>query len=179
MMIITATQTWSTEAIELFVLGTRDVSDGYVGWLNDIEINRFLESRFVEHTLDSTRQFVEGCLASDKTLLLGIRSRPLGGRHVGNIKIEINAHHKSGEIGILVGDKRVHGKGVATQSIKIVAAIAREQLQLRRVTAGCYASNKGSERAFVKAGFTIEGVRPGHFLLAGHPEDLTLMGCSL
>jgi RimJ/RimL family protein N-acetyltransferase len=178
-MIIAATNCWRTEAIELFVLHPSDVSESYVNWLNDTEINRYLESRFVTHTLESTRQFVQSCVANERTLMLGIRCRWLENRHVGNIKIEINSYHRSGEIGILVGSKDVHGKGIATQSIRALATIAREQLGLRRLTAGCYASNRGSERAFVKAGFVVEGVRPGHFLLDGKPEDLTLMGCLL
>jgi RimJ/RimL family protein N-acetyltransferase len=178
-MIIGATSTWRTDDIELFVLQPTDVSDAYVSWLNDAEINRYLESRFVTHTAESTRQFVQGCVTNNKTLMLGIRCRWLDGRHVGNIKLEINAPHRSGEIGILVGSKDVHGKGVATQSIRMLAAIAREQLELRRLTAGCYASNKGSERAFVKAGFVVEGTRPAHFLLDNQPEALVLLGMQL
>jgi RimJ/RimL family protein N-acetyltransferase len=46
------------------------------------------------------------------------------------------------------------------------------------VTAGCYASNLGSKRAFEKAGYTIEGIRPRQLLLNGQPEDLVLMGKS-
>jgi hypothetical protein len=37
----------------------------------------------------------------------------------------------------------------------------------------------GSERAFLKAGFAIEGTRPEFFLVSGRPESMTLMGCAL
>jgi len=79
----------------------------------------------------------------------------------------------------MIGEKKTHGKGVATQAISLLAQIAREELKLRKLTAGCYESNKASERAFIKAGFVIEGKRPEHFLINGQPEGLTLMGMML
>lgn len=178
-MIIAPTGAWSSPLADVFLLEPQHVSDSYVAWLNDPEVNRYLESRFERHTLDSTRAFVENCLRNEKTLMLGIRSPRLGGRHVGNIKVEINPRHGLGEVGILIGEKEVYGQGVGTQAIRLMSGIARDQLGLRRLTAGCYASNAGSERAFTKAGYVVEGVRPGHFLFEGRPENLVLMGLHL
>ena len=42
-----------------------------------------------------------------------------------------------------------------------------------------FESNRASERAFIKAGFVIEGKRPEHFLINGQAEGLTLMGMML
>ncbi len=176
-MRIAATPRWRTEALELFVLEPGHVGPAYVGWLNDPRVNRYLESRFAVHAEEDTRAFVASQLASDASLFLGIRSAALGGRHVGNIKLApIDRHHGTGEVGILVGEPEAWGRGLASGAIAQLALIAREELGLRRLTAGCYASNEGSARAFVKAGFGIEGRRPAHFLLDGQPEDLVLMG---
>lgn len=178
-MILASTTRWRSAEVELFPLTPEDVTERYVGWLNDPQINRYLESRFERHTLDSTRTFVADCAASSKSVLFGIRCKHMDGAHVGNIKIETNARHGLGEVGILLGEKRVHGRGVATEAIRLAAGVAREELHLRKLTAGCYAGNKGSERAFVKAGFAVEGVRPDHFLLDGRPENLILLGLFL
>jgi RimJ/RimL family protein N-acetyltransferase len=56
-----------------------------------------------------------------------------------------------------------------------MANIACEELGLRKLTAGCYASNVGSVRAFCKAGFAVEGCRKAHFMLDGRTEDLLLL----
>jgi RimJ/RimL family protein N-acetyltransferase len=176
-MIVPATELWSSANVELFLLRDSDVTDRYVGWLNDPLVNRYLESRFEQHTLESTRTYVTMCLDQDDTLLLGIRYRDL--RHVGNIKLEINRRHGLGEVGILIGETSVHGKGVGSEAIRILSGIARTELGLRKLTAGCYGSNKGSERAFVKAGFEVEGIRPDHFVLDGQTERLRLMGLVL
>lgn len=177
-MIILPTPAWSTATAELFMLTPGDVSEDYVSWLNDSYVNRYLESRFQTHTLESTRAFVTDCITSDHALLFGIR-HPSKGRHIGNIKLEINKHHRLGEVGILIGDRQVHGKGIGSQAIRVLAGIARDELGLRKLTAGCYASNKASERSFVKAGFFVEGRRRDHFLATEGSEDLILMGLML
>ena len=166
----------ATSSVELFLLRPEHVGEAYVSWLNDPEVNQYLESRYVEHTVASTREFVEAMLAAPDTLFLGIRSRATGA-HVGNIKLgPISARHGTGEVGILVGDRCEWGKGLATAAIVALSAIARDPLGLRKVTAGCYASNEGSRRAFLKAGYELEGRRRGQMLLNGQPEDLIIMG---
>lgn len=174
-MQLSATERWTSGDVELFLLTPEHVGDEYVGWLNDPEIRRYLESRFAQHDHASTEAFVAAMLASPKDLMFGIRSRSLD-RHVGNIKLgPIDRNHGSGEIGLMIGDRGAWGRGIASTAIAIVSDIAFAELGLRRVTAGCYASNIGSQRAFERAGFTIECVRPSHFLLDGKPEDFVLM----
>jgi ribosomal-protein-alanine N-acetyltransferase len=169
---------WKDGLVELFLLEEVHVGPAYVGWLNDPRVNRYLESRFETHDEVSTRAFVASCLASQTVLMLGVRCRAKGNRHVGNIKLgPIDRRHGLGEIGVLIGDREAWGVGVATSAIRLLSGIAERQLGLRKLTAGCYASNVGSERAFLKAGFHVEGRRPRHFLLEHGPEDLVLMAC--
>lgn len=168
---------WRSDRVELFLLQPEHVGPAYVGWLNDPEVNRFLESRFAVHDEDGTRAFVASVLASDHSVILGIRSPALGRQHVGNIKLgPVDHRHGLGDVGILLGEKAAWGRGLASAAIAQLSDIAHEELGLRKLSAGCYASNGGSLRAFEKAGFAIEGRRPQHFLLDGHPEDLLLLG---
>jgi len=46
------------EQILLKVLRLNDVSESYVGWLNDSEVNKFTEQKFFRHTLESVKTFV-------------------------------------------------------------------------------------------------------------------------
>lgn len=175
-MQLNPTPRWNTERIELFMLRPEHVGPAYVGWLGDPEVNRYLESRFATHTEQSTREFVQGCLDDPQALFLGIRSKLLDSRHVGNIKLApIDARHGLAEIGILIGESLAWGRGIASDAISALAAIAEDQLSLRKLTAGCYASNVGSQKAFQRAGFEIEGERHDHFMLDGRPERLVLM----
>ena len=176
-MIIPIEPWWQSDRVELFVLTKDHVSGNYVQWLRNPIVNRFLESRLAAHDIESTRAFVESNLASSTSLFLGIRARQINNSHVGNIKLgPIDRNHATAEVGIMIGEPAAWGKGLATEAIDLLSVIAIRQLRLRRLTAGCYASNVGSERAFQKAGFCVEGIRPGHFLLDGNPEALVLMG---
>ena len=160
----------------LFLMTPERVTDDYVSWLNSSEINQYLESRFVVHTVESTRTFVSAMMASCDCLFLGVHSNVLD-RHVGNIKLgPIDRHHRIAEIGILIGDRCAWGRGVATYAINMISDIAKSHLNLRKLTAGCYATNQGSLGAFKKAGFVVEGIRPSQLLLNDEPEDLVLMG---
>ena len=79
----------------------------------------------------------------------------------------------------MIGASDVWGQGIASRAISLLMNIARDELDLRKLTAGCYASNVGSQKAFLKAGFQVECRRKGHFLSDGELEDLILMGCFL
>lgn len=161
--------------VELFGLQPDDVTDEYVAWLNDPAVNRYLESRFVRHTPESTRRFVQTVVESDDSIVFGIRYAAEG-RHVGNIKLgPVDRHHRRAEIGLLIGDRSIWGRGIASGAIELVTRYAFDSLGLFKVTAGCYASNVGSRRAFEKAGFVVEAIRKRHFLLDGAPEDAVLL----
>lgn len=170
---------WRSGNVELFLLEPAHVTESYVGWLNDREVMRYLESRFDRHDLASTVAYVAAMRASPDVLMLGIRSDEIG-RHVGNIKLgPLDRRHGLGEVGLMIGDRHAWGRGIAAHAIGILAAIGAKQLGLRKLTAGCYASNGGSVRAFEKAGFEVEGTRRNHFLLDGRGEDLVLLAMHL
>ena len=167
---------WRRPPVSLFLLDEASVGPDYVGWLNDPEVNRHLESRFAHQTEAGTRAFVRTMLERPDTLFLGIRDDRTG-LHVGNIKLgPIDRNHGLGEIGLMIGRREAWGRGIGAAAIAAVADIAKHQLGLRKVTAGCYAENVGSRKAFEKAGFGVEGTRPAHFILDGRPEDLVLLG---
>lgn len=175
-MELARTDNWQDGTVELFLLSPDMVGGEYVGWLNDPSISRYLESRFAAHDLQGTKEFVEAQHANPAVLFLGIRDLS-NGQHVGNIKLGPISHiHETGDIGIMIGAREAWGRGIATRAITLLCDIARDELGLRKVTAGCYGSNIGSEKAFERAGFAIEGRRTAQFLLDGKVEDLVLMG---
>ena len=57
----------------------------------------------------------------------------------------------------------------------MIIEIARNQLLLRKIIAGCYMSNVASKRTFERSGFAIDGVYKQHYLLNEKPEDLVMM----
>lgn len=164
------------ERIYLRQVKVSDVNGDYCRWMNDSSINRYLESRFTNHTVDSLKEFVERKSSDPDYAFYAIVLKD-GGIHIGNIKLgPIDPHHKLADIGILIGRKDCWGKGYATEAIKLLSDYAFGVLGLHKITAGCYEPNKGSLKAFTKAGFLIEGVRKSHCLCDGAYVDDILLG---
>lgn len=155
-------------------LGRCDAGPPYLSWMNDPRVTQYLEARHRRHDRASLEAFIEGANADPATLLLGI-VLTAEARHIGNIKLGIDASHRRGDIGILIGDTSVWGRGYATEAITVLTAHAFGALGLHKVTAGFYAGNHASIRAFEKAGFRQEARLRHHWHLHGS-EDGVLMG---
>lgn len=161
--------------ISLRSLTAADATDAYCGWMNDPSVTRYLESRFKKFATTDLLGFIASCNDDPDVLLLGIILND-GGRHIGNIKLgPIDWHHRFGDIGLLLGDSSVWGKGYARQAIAAVADYALQTLGLHKITASCYSSNVGSQKAFEASGFVVEGVRTRHFRSGDVWEDSVMM----
>jgi len=151
------------DTIELCRLSASDVSETYVSWLNDPRVNRHLESRFRIHDLKSVQEYVKNLSepTSDE-ILYGIYLRE-NHQHVGNIKIgPIDSTHHHATIGILIGDPSMWGKGLASNAIRLLVDHASRLEGITTFTAGCYSTNVGSYRAFLKAGWKHTGTLPSY-----------------
>jgi RimJ/RimL family protein N-acetyltransferase len=161
------------ETARLFLrpVGPGDVTERYCQWLNDPAVNAYLESRFRPTTMESLREFVATRAADRDTVFLAI-VRKDGERHIGNIKLgPINWVHRFADVALMVGDKESWGQGFGSEAIGLVTRYAFGRLNLHKLTASCYASNLGSLKAFLKAGWVEEGVRRNQWFCDGRYED--------
>ena len=83
---------------------------------------------------------------------------------------------RSTSTGILIGEEDYWAREYATDAIGLVVDYAFRKLNLHRPTAGVYAINQASVRAFLKAGFTEEGRRKSHTYCDGQYVDTVLVG---
>ena len=98
------------------------------------------------------------------------------GRHVGNVMIRtMDAVSHVAEVGILLGDRSLHGKGVASAALAQFSADVFARLRLAKLWAGT--CNPAASRLFVRAGWTCEGIQRRHVFLTGRWCDRALFGC--
>jgi len=153
-----------------------DVSDAYLKWMNDPDVNRFLECRTESYTRQDLLQYVEKVTADPDSFLFAIIDQQTN-RHIGNIKLgPINRIHRRSSIGIIIGETDYFGKGVGTESVALVTRVAFNELRLHKLTAGCYAPNLAAEKVFLKNGFKIEGRRKSHAWYDGAFVDVIEFG---
>ena len=147
----------STPRLLLRSMTVADVSQDYVDWLNDPEVNRYLEVRHAVQTLEGCKSYVAGMESSEADFLFGVFLLETG-RHIGNTRLGfINSRHQRAQLSLFIGDRSCWGKGYATEIIRAVTAWGFETQGLEKIDAGCYAENLGSLRAFLKCGYQVEG----------------------
>ncbi len=132
-----------------------DISERFIVWLSDSEVNEFLEVRHNPPNLKTQKQYVKECRLALSKLYLGIFQQ--NGALIGSVTL--NSHDTSVEIGLMIGDKSLQGQGFGTEVVKIVSNWAREQ-GFAEITAGYLQENKRSARLFESLGFQIVCVIP-------------------
>jgi ribosomal-protein-alanine N-acetyltransferase len=164
------------ECIYLREIQLSDVNRSYCNWMNDPEVNKYLESRFEKWSIKKLKIYVSEIKKNPDCIFLAIIAKGKN-KHIGNIKIgPINRFHKFADVGIVIGEKSFWGKGIATEAIRLVVDYAFHKLGLHKLTAGAYRCHSRSKRAFEKAGFSVEGVRRKHYLCDGNYVDGVLLG---
>ena len=152
-----------------------DATDVYVSWLNDPEVNQYLEIRFSTHTIADARAYITKYTNDENTLLLAIIRKDTN-THIGNIKLgPINPHHKYAEMALMIGDKSSWSRGFASEAITLLAQYAFTMLGVHKIIAGAYRNNIGSIKVFQKCGFSIEYIRKSQYLYNGKYIDAIVL----
>ena len=144
--------------VKLRPISLDDCTERYVAWLRDPEVIQYLETRWVEQTLESVRAFVTAVSQDPLSHLMAITDIETD-RHIGNIKIgPIRTHHNHADLSYFIGDRDFWGRGYATEAIRLAIQVGFERLGLHRLQAGTYATNVGGARVLEKAGFVRDAV---------------------
>ncbi len=153
-----------------------DVNDAYHGWLNDPEVNQYLEVRHAPVSKQEILDYVSALKEREDVFFMAICMQS-DRRHIGNIKIgPVHPIHRFAEISIVIGDKTCWGRGLGSQALKLAAEFAFTMAGVHKLFAGLYENNTGSYKAFLQAGFQKEGVFCQMRLHQGRYVDQIMMG---
>ena len=156
------------------------LSAEYLKWMNDPQVTRTI-GRFDYLFPVSRTKLIEyfDSIDTDSTIFLGIHVQSKTRdkqRFVGTLKIyDIDQLARRAAIGIMVGDTKVWGRGIASTAIHLACRYIFEELGFRKIVAGYLATNAGIHRAFEKNGFEIEGVLREQVFFAGRLVDHILV----
>jgi [ribosomal protein S5]-alanine N-acetyltransferase len=102
-------------------------------------------------------EYIEECEKDEEGYYWSIETND--GVTIGTVSLfEINSHHKTGDLGIVIGDKNYWSKGVATEVLNTLIPYAFEHLDIIRISAEVEAANIPMQKVFEKVGFTQDGV---------------------
>lgn len=157
--------------ISLRKIAVTDCTQSYVDWLNDPEVNRYLETRWMRQDMLSVRKFVEAMTASSDSHLLAIIEN-FTSTHIGNIKIgPVNHTHGCADISYFIGSKGYWGNGFGTEAIQGAVTWGFSTLGLHTIRAGIYRGNIASRKALEKCGFRECGSFPEALVTDAGRED--------
>jgi len=85
-----------------------DITERYLGWLNDPEVVRYSNQRFVAHDRESSVRYLRS-FAGTANLFISVLS--LDTQYaIGTMTAYVAIHHGTADVGILIGDKSEIGR---------------------------------------------------------------------
>jgi ribosomal-protein-alanine N-acetyltransferase len=154
----------------LRAMQTTDVTPSHVAWLNDPEVVRLSNQRFLPHTLNSSLRY-HASFVDSSNLYVSVRLAA-SDQAIGTLTAYRNVYHGTADIGILMGERKVWGQGLGLEAFVLLADWLSTQPSLRKLTCGTLANNHGMVKIAERAGFEREAVRVGQELVDGQPVDI-------
>lgn len=164
------------DKVYLRPLGNADISEQYLRWLNDEQINRYSERRGKNYTLKDLHNYIDEANTSFNLLQLGIFISQ-DSSHVGNISLRItNIGARVAEVATLIGETDYWGRGIIVDAAKTLIHFAFQKIKLRKITLGNYSLNRASTFKSKQLGATLEGRFRESALINGEYVDTLEFG---
>jgi ribosomal-protein-alanine N-acetyltransferase len=162
-----------TTRLILKPLNMEHLTEDYVGWLNDEEVYRYLETGG-NYNKEMLEDYLKAVVKKDIYFwAIHIKENDL---HIGNVKIDpINCRHGWAEYGIMMGKKSEWGKGYAKEATLKVIDFCFNKLQIRKITLGVVADNISAVSLYRILGFNQEGLYKKQGLYANKYCDIIRM----
>lgn len=143
-----------TDRLILKPLNKNFLTQEYVHWMNDRKVNNYLESGG-DYTIEKLNNYLEEVERNPK--YFWAISLKKTNKHIGNIKIDpIDLNNFSGEYGIMIGDRKAWGKGIAKEASEKIINYCFTSLDLKKINLGVNKNNLMAIRLYKKLGFNID-----------------------
>jgi RimJ/RimL family protein N-acetyltransferase len=159
----------------LRALVASDLTDRYLQWLNDQEVNKFNSHATFPNTKEQMDQYFSSINPSHRIVLAIIDKA--SDTHIGNISLQnINWVNRNAEFAIIIGDKTFWGRGIGEQAIRLVVAYGFTRLNLHRIYCGTIQGNTGMTAIAGRLNMKEEGRRREAVFKHGSYHDIIEYG---
>lgn len=143
----------------------------YFEWIRSYENMRFVGRReyFLSVDADEVREYVYNLSrsASDGFFLILYNNTAAGTIKIGHINWET----MTADIGVMIGNRSMRGKGLSVLAVNTAVKYAFEVLGMRKLVGGCAAGNIPMQRCFRRCGFVEEGCERQSLYIEGNYQD--------
>lgn len=150
----------------------KHITPTYIAWLNNKEVVRYSELRHVEHTYESCFNYFHSFQNTENYFWAIEIFNENNWIHVGNINSYVNKKNNVADIGILIGEKSVWGKGIGYIAWKAVCDYLLNEQRIRKVTGGTLSANKAMLKIMQRSGMIEDGRRVRHYICDSEEVDI-------
>lgn len=156
-------------------LVSSDLDDRVMSWFDDEELMRYYTNSRNKITRESLSKSIEQGAKDNNLFTFGIYLP--SNLIIGTVKLGIINHvDKTSDMATLIGDRNYLGKGLSSEAVSLGTKLAFERFDLRKLITGMYAINVPSIKAYLKAGWIVEGLLKGYYFVDGKNVDRVLAG---
>lgn len=160
-----------TKRLILVPFSKHHLSEEYVSWLNDKEIMKYSDQRFIEHTISSCYDYWKS-FEKSANQFWAITLKDQDNKHIGNITTTVDTFHNVTDISILIGERKIWGKGYGLEAWLAICDHLFTKKKVRKITAGTLEVNKPMLKLMEKSNMIEDGRRRHHCLFEQKEVDV-------
>ena len=143
-------------------------------WINDQALVE-LSAPFRPVTWEQHVRWLTAVQEADDVAAFGLRD-PVDDRLVGSCQlVGIDRLRRSAELRIRIGEPQARGTGRGTEAVDLLSRYGHDGLALDRIWLEVFTTNAPAIRAYEKAGFVRECMRPPRAVICGHSQAVIVM----
>lgn len=152
-------QTLITRSTIIKPISYNEINKKYISWLNDEEVNKYLETRHSEQTENLAVNYINNLRSLDNCDMFSIFDRETN-CHIGNVTITSFNNNNNGSVdfGIMIGDRMSRSIGIGAEVIISFIDFLFSFELIERISAGAASQNLKSCKTLESIGFKKEGV---------------------
>jgi len=145
-----------TDRFLLKSLSEKDDLSNYLNWLRNPRDIPFILGAKTDYNLIQLKDYINHNNLSNDSILLGIFDK-FGLNHIGNIRYhDLDFKNMRATLGILIGEKKYRGVGVASEVIKSSMNWLRSEFDIITFKLGVDSRNIAARKLYEKLGFQYE-----------------------
>jgi len=134
-------------------LTSKHANKNYLDWFKDSSVKKYILGAKQKISLNYLNKYIRHQNNKRDTLFFGIFNKH--DKHLGNIKFDnISKKKNYVTVGILIGNKKYRGIGLAKEIINFFSEFFYKQYKIENIFLGVDINNKNAIKAYIKTGFT-------------------------
>ncbi len=163
-----------SENLILWPIERQDLNQNYL-WANDMELTRLAGATPLPRSSQDVEQWFRNLGLNPEHHMFAIKSKQ--GEYYGNIELRgLDLRCGCAELGVIIGDRSVWGKGLGSEAIRSLCRFAFNELRLHRIFVRVLANNPRAAHTFAKCGFQREGTERQAYYQDGKYLDIQIWG---